>query len=302
MASSVLSRYLDPDVLNHVADRALEPRGLVVGNLAGHHRSPLSGFAVEFAGHREYAPGDDPKHIDWRVYFTRDKYFIKQYEMETNFVCHLVLDVSASMRYGEGDQQKLLYAARLATTLGHSIVRQSDKVSLATFDDRIRGFVAPSNAMGQIVRMTEHLDEIEPREKTRMSECLTELAGRMKRREIVIVISDFFTDLEALESALQRLRYHRHEVVLVQVMHHDELAFEFDGMVKFIGLEIPDEMLARPDDLREAYLAEVGKFNATLEEIAHRNRIEHLLVDTNRHLGEVLVDYLNARAETRRVR
>jgi hypothetical protein len=150
--------------------------------------------------------------------------------------------------------------------------------------------------------MTEHLDEIEPREKTRMSECLTELAGRMKRREIVIVISDFFTDLEALESALQRLRYHRHEVVLIQVMHHDELAFEFDGMVKFIGLEIPDEMLARPDDLREAYLAAVGKFNATLEELAHRNRIEHLLVDTNRHLGEVLVDYLNARAETRRVR
>lgn len=302
MPQSVLSRYLDPDVLNRVADRSLEPRGLVIGNLAGHHRSPLSGFAVEFAGHREYAPGDDPKHIDWRVYFTRDKYFIKQYEMETNFVCHLVLDVSASMRYGDGDEQKLLYASRLATTLGHSIVRQSDKVSLATFDDRIRGFVPPSNAMGQIVRMTEHLDEIEPREKTQLSDCLTELAGRMKRREIVIVLSDFFTDLASLESALQRLRYQRHEVVLMQVMHHDELAFEFDGMVKFVGLEIPEEMLARPDDLREAYLAAMERFNAELEEIAHRNRVEYLLVDTTRHMGEVLVDYLNARAETRRGR
>lgn len=302
MPPSVLSRYLDPDVLNRVADRSLEPRGLVIGNLAGHHRSPLSGFAVEFAGHREYAPGDDPKHVDWRVYFTRDKYFIKQYEMETNFVCHLVLDVSASMRYGEGDEQKLLYASRLATTLGHSIVRQSDKVSLATFDDRIRGFVPPSNAMGQIVRMTEHLDEIEPREKTQISDCLTELAGRMKRREIVIVLSDFFADLPSLESALQRLRYQRHEVVLMQVMHHDELAFEFDGMVKFVGLEIPEEMLARPDDLRAAYLAAMGRFNAELEEIAHRNRVEYLLVDTSRHMGEVLVDYLNARAQTRRGR
>jgi uncharacterized protein (DUF58 family) len=302
VAQSVLSRYLDPDVLNHVADRSMEPRGLVVGNLAGHHRSPMSGFAVEFAGHREYAPGDDPKHIDWRVYFTRDKYFIKQYEMETNFVCHLVLDVSASMRYGDGDENKLLYGARLATTLGHSIVRQSDKVSLATFDDRVRGFVPPSNAMGQIVRMTEHLDEIEPREKTLISECLTELAGRMKRREIVIVLSDFFTDLASLESAIQRLRYQRHEVVLMQVMHHDELAFEFDGMVKFIGLEIPEEMLARPDDLRAAYLAAMEKFNGDLEAVAHRNRVEYLLVDTRRNLGEVLVDYLNSRAEIHRAR
>ncbi len=134
----------------------------MIGNLAGAHKSPLSGFAVEFAGHREYVPGDDPKHIDWRVYFTRDKYFVKQYEMETNFVCHLVLDVSASMRYGEGREQKLLYAAQMATTLGYSIIRQSDKVSLATFDERVRGFVPPSNSMAQIVRMTEHLDEIEP--------------------------------------------------------------------------------------------------------------------------------------------
>src|SRR5215212_11128682 len=112
MIKSVLSRYLDPEVLGHVASRHLEPEGLVIGNLAGAHKSPLSGFAVEFAGHREYAWGDDPKHIDWRVYYTRDKYFIKQYEMETNFVGHLVLDVSASMGYGEGAEQKLLSASK----------------------------------------------------------------------------------------------------------------------------------------------------------------------------------------------
>ena len=162
MAQGILSRYLNPEVLSRVADQHIEPKGLVIGNLAGAHRSPLSGFAVEFAGHREYVPGDDPKHVDWRVYFTRDKYFVKQYELETNFVCHLVLDVSASMRYGEEQQQKLLYAAQMATTLGYSIVRQSDKVSLATFDDRVRGFVPASNSMSQIVRMTEHLDKIDP--------------------------------------------------------------------------------------------------------------------------------------------
>src|SRR5688500_72537 len=145
MAKSVLSRYLNPEVLSHVADRPLEPKGLVIGNLAGAHKSPLAGFAVEFAGHREYVPGDDPKHVDWRGYFTRDKLFVKQYELETNFVCHLVLDMSASMRYGEGHSQKLEYAAQMATTLGYSVIRQSDKVSLATFDDKVRGVVPPSN-------------------------------------------------------------------------------------------------------------------------------------------------------------
>jgi uncharacterized protein (DUF58 family) len=268
----------------------------VLGNLAGAHKSPLSGFAVEFAGHREYVWGDDPKHIDWRLYFTRDKYFIKQYEMETNFVCHLILDCSASMRYGDDDQQKLLYAARMATTLGHAVVRQSDKVSLATFNEKVLGVVPPSNTMAQIVRMTEHLDQIEPVEKTRLAECLVELAGRMRRREIVMVFSDFFTDLDALEAVLQRMRYHRHEVVLFQVLHHDELAFDFNGQVKFIGLEIPDELLAQPEELRKGYLQAMNRFNSRFEEICQHNRVERVLVDTSLDMGGVFIDYLNQRS------
>ncbi len=302
MAKSVLSRYLDPEVLSHVADRHLEPTGLVIGNLAGAHKSPLSGFAVEFAGHREYVPGDDPKHVDWRVYYSRDKYFVKQYELETNFVCHMLLDVSASMRYGDDRQQKMLYAAQMATTLGYSVVRQSDKVSLATFDDRLRGFIAPSNSMDQVVRMTHHLDELQPVEKTAMAECLNEIAGRMGRREIVMVFSDFFTDLDALEPVLQRLRYSRHEVVLFQVMHHDELAFEFDGMVKFVGLEVPDELLAQTDDLRRGYLTAVKRFNDRFQEIAQRNGCERILIDTSRNMSEFFIDYLNQRSMLNRGR
>lgn len=297
MAKSVLSRYLDPEVLSHVADRPIEPRGLVIGNLAGAHKSPMAGFAVEFAGHREYVPGDDPKHVDWRVYYTRDKYFVKQYELETNFVCHLVLDVSESMRYGQGRQQKLLYAAQLATTLGYSIVRQTDKVSFATFDTLVRGYVPASNSMDQIVRMTQHLDEITPTNKTRMTDCLFDLAARMGRREIVMLFSDFFVDdLEDLEQAIQRLRYNKHEVVLFQTLHHDELAFEFDGMIKFIGLEVPDELLAQPDDLRRGYLAALNRFNNELDELAQRNRCELLRIDTSRNLAEGLIDYLNKRS------
>ena len=296
MHASVLSRYLNPEVLSRMADRHLDPRGLVLGTLAGAHKSPLSGFAVEFAGHREYAWGDDPRHIDWRVYFTRDKYFIKQYEMETNFVCHLLLDVSASMRYGEGAAQKLEYAAQMAATLGYSIVKQSDKVSLGTFDETVRGFVPPSNSLAQIVRMTEHLDEMKPVQKTRMADCLDEFVGRMRRREIVMIFSDFFTDLAALETVVQRMRYHQHEVVLFQVLHHDELAFEFDGQVKFVGLELPEELLTQPLELRKAYLQALERFNGELDDLCQRNRCERVLVDTGRDMAGVFIDYLNQRS------
>ncbi|MBS0210886.1 MAG: DUF58 domain-containing protein [Planctomycetes bacterium] len=300
MSATVLSRYLDADVLSRIANRRIEPRGLVLGNLAGSHRSPLAGFAVEFAGHREYVRGDDPRHIDWRLFYRRDKYFIKQYEMETNLVCHLLLDHSASMRYGEGDEQKLRYAARLVATLGHAIAQQRDKVSLGTFDERVTGHVPPGNSMAQIVRMTEHLDRSEPKQKTRLAESLVELCQRTGRREIVIIFSDFFGDLAALEPVLQRYRFQQHEVVLFQVMHHDELHFEFEGMVKFIGLEAADEMLTQPEELRRSYLQAMQRFNTQLDELCRRNRIERVLVDTRRELAGVLIDYLNQRAGLRR--
>lgn len=295
MARTVLSRYLDPEVLSQILQRRLEPRGLVLGNLAGAHRSPLSGFAVEFVGHREYVRGDDPKFIDWRIFFTRDRYFVKQYEMETNMVCHLVLDASASMRYGEGETQKLRYAARMIACLGYAVVHQSDKVSLATFDQRVQAFLPPSNSMAQIVRVTELLDATQAVEKTAMADCLTELAGRMKRREIVMIFSDFFTPLESLEAALQRLRFHRHEVVLFQLLHPHELRFELEELTRFVGLEVPEELLAQPEDIRHAYLAALERFNVELESICRRNRIERVLVDTGRPVGEVLLDYLNQR-------
>ena len=300
MAKSILSRYIDAEVLGKVQGTPVKPRGLVMGNLAGAHKSPLHGFAVEFAGHREYVIGDDTRHIDWRVFYKRDKYFIKQYEMETNFTAHLVLDVSASMRYGEEQQQKMLYAAQMLTTLGYSIIKQSDRVSLSTFDEKVRGYVPPGNSMAQVQRMTEHLDEIEPKEKTDMAECLSEVAGRTGRREIIMIFSDFFTDLDDLEKVLQRFRYQQHEVVLFQILHHDELAFNFDGMIKFIGLEVPDEILMQPSELRKAYLAALNRFNDRFEEICQANKVERLLVDTSTGMGEFLFDYLNTRGLVRR--
>lgn len=248
-------------------------------------------------GHREYVPGDEPKHIDWRVYFNRRRVVVKQYAMETNFVCHLLLDVSASMRYGDGSANKLDYASKLACALAHTIIRQSDKASLGLLDDGIRGYVPPNNSFAQIVRMTEALDNVAPQGKTDLGAAVREIAARFGRREIVMLFSDCFTDVKSLEEALQQLRYNRHEVVVFHILHHDERTFPFEGMVKFVGLEQADELLTRPEDLRRAYLKALDAYLETLDEICRRNRVELVPVDTAENMGETLADYLSRREQ-----
>lgn len=293
---TILSRYIDPAVLALVADRHFEPRDLIVGNMAGAHKSPLSGFAVEFAGHREYVPGDDPKHIDWRVFFNRDKYFVKQYELETNFVCNFVLDTSASMRYGEANEQKLAYASRLAMTLAFSVVRQSDKASLALFDDRVRQFVPPGNSLEQIFRMGDQLDRGEATHETRLGECLGEVASRLGRREIVMILSDFFGDMSELEKGIQRLRYDRHEVLLFHVLHEDELRFPFEGMLRIVGLENDNSFPLAAEDVRNEYLSLFRQFREQVQAIADQNHCEYILTSTSNPLADLLSGYLNERS------
>ncbi len=296
MRRPVLSRYVDPELLTRLADRRFEPRWLVEGNLAGAHKSPLAGFAVEFSGHREYVAGDDPKHIDWRVYYNRDKLFVKQYEMETNLVCHFILDISASMRYGQGNQQKLLAAARLALVLSYAILRQNDKVGFAAIDSQVRSHIPASDSFSQVVRITELLDEVAATGQTDLAGCINELAGRFGRREIVILFSDFFGDLDQLETAVQRLRYQQHEVILFHVLHHDELHLNMNGLTRFEGLECAQIVVADPGELRMRYLAAVREFTDAVREVAERNAGEYVTVDTSSDFADVLADYLQQRS------
>jgi uncharacterized protein (DUF58 family) len=302
MAKTVLSRYIQPEVLGRLAHLGFVPRELVEGTLAGAHKSPFSGFSVEFAGHREYVPGDDLRHLDWKVYFRHGKFFIKQYELETNLVCHIMLDISASMRYGRRDQQKLLYASRMAVTLAHLIIEQTDRVSFATFDTRARQTLQPSSNLTQIIQITELLDQTEAIERTQIGPPLLDLADRAGRRGIVIILSDFFVDLDDLEQAIQRLRYERHEVVLMQVMHHDELVFDLEGTARFVGLETDEQFLTRPQDIRRAYLDALASYVERLETICESNRCERVEVDTSRSMAEVLADYMHKRSLVRRMR
>jgi len=293
---AILSRYIQPEVLTRIARIKFEPRQLVEGTLAGAHKSPFHGFAIEFAGHRDYVPGDDVRHLDWKVYYRHRKYLIKQYEMDTNLVCHLMLDVSASMRYGQGDTQKLLYASRMAVTLANLIVEQSDRVSLTTFDEHVVNSLAPSNSLAQIINMSEMLDLVEPVKKTHIGPSLTDLAARAGRRAIIVVFSDFFVDLDDLNDAVQRLCYDNHEVVLMQVLHNDEIEFGMPGTIRFLGLEDDSEIDACPDDTRKSYLDAMGRFNDRFESIAKANQCERLVCNTSRDMAEFFADYLHSRS------
>lgn len=295
MTRPILSRYIRPEVLAQVAHLAVAPRGLVEGRRAGDHRSPAHGFAVEFASHRPYVPGDDTRHIDWQVYHRHRKLLIRQYEMETNLDCHLVLDVSASMRYGEGDRQKMEYGGRLASILAYLVIERGDRASLALVDQQVRRRVAASVSAAQLMRMAGALEEIDPVGRTDLAGPLGELAGGFGRRGIVVLISDFLTDLDRLEPAVQRLRYDRHEVVLMQVMHHDELAFDFSSMVRFVGLEQQRQVTGRPRELRRGYLEALERHQQRLEAICQANRCERVLCDTSRPLGQTVADYLQDR-------
>lgn len=293
---AIMSKYIRPDVLTRIARIKFEPRQLVEGTLAGAHKSPFHGFAIEFAGHRDYVPGDDVRHLDWKVYYRHRKYLIKQYEMDTNLVCHLMLDVSASMRYGQGDTQKLLYASRMAVTLANLIVEQSDRVSLTTFDEHVVNSLAPSNSLAQIINISEMLDLVEPVNKTRIGPSLMDLAARAGRRAIIVIFSDFFVDLDDLNDAVQRLCYDNHEVVLMQVLHNDEIEFRMPGTFRFLGLEDNSEINACPDDTRKSYLNAMKQFNGRLESIAKANQCERLVCNTSRDMAELFADYLHSRS------
>jgi len=290
-----LSRYLQPEVLTRIAQSTLLPRHLVEGTLTGSHKSPLHGFAVEFAGHRGYVPGDDLRYLDWNVYYRHDRQVIKQYEMETNLVCHLMLDVSASMRYGDDNLQKLTYAAQMAITLAYLVVKNSDKISLTIFDDQIRDYLRPSGAMEQLLQMVAAIDRVEPAEKTNFGPTLLDLAARSGRRGIVILLSDFLADPDDLIPGIQRLRYAGHEVVLFQVMHPDEIDFTFPGNVRFLGIEDDRQILTRPADIRESYLDALREHNDRLESICQSNRCERVLCRTSDNMGKIFADYLQRR-------
>ncbi len=285
-------RYLDPLALAKVGSLELQARLIVEGYLSGMHKSPYHGFSVEFAQHREYVPGDDIKHVDWKVYGRTGRFFLKQYEEETNLICWLLLDTSESMRYGSGPVTKYDYACMSAAALAYLTLHRQDSIGLVTFDNQVRHFLRPSSQPSHLKEIVNLMNRGRPREKTRLAPIFHDLAERLSRRAIIVLLSDLFDEPADVLAGLRHLRYKRHEVVVMHVLDGAELDFPFQEATLFRGLEEPEEMLTDPRALRDGYLEQVGSFVTELQRGCRNQNIDYVQLRTDRDVGVALSGYL----------
>ena len=289
---------LDFEVLGRIQSMQLLARTVVEGFLLGLHRSPYRGFSVEFAEYRQYTPGDEIRHVDWNVYAKTDRYYIKQFEEETNLSCHILLDASASMGYGsgEGGFTKFGYAARMAACLAYFMNSQRDAAGLTIFDDRIRTLLPPRLRHSHLQHVLTELENARPGGETRIADCLHRIAEGLKRRGLIVLISDLLDDPAATLSALQHFRFQGHDVIVFHVMDPAELDFAFDSMTEFTDLETGEAMLVSPESMRSHYREQLGRFLAACEKGCAGIKADYKLFNTRTALDRALSEYLYRRS------
>ncbi len=290
-------KFLDPQTLAKLQGLELRARSIVEGYVSGVHRSPYHGFSIEFAEHREYSPGDDLRYVDWKVFGKSDKFYLKQYEEETNLVAYMLLDTSESMRYRSdaAAMSKLEYAQCVAGALSYLVLQQQDSVGLATFDSEVRALVRPSSNPSHLKQLLHVMEQSVPEKKTRTGPIFHDLAERLKRRGVVLVLSDLFDDVASMLAGLKHFRHRRHDVIVFQVLDPAELEFPFRETTLFRGMEQLPDVLTDPRALRNAYLDEFGRFLQAVRKGCRNERIDYLLLRTDQSLEIALSSYLAAR-------
>jgi uncharacterized protein (DUF58 family) len=289
---------LDAETISQAEALGLQARYVVEGFMSGEHKSPFRGFAIEFTQHREYVPGDDIRHLDWKVLGKTDRYYLKQYEQETKYVAHVLVDGSESMKYGSHKLSKLDYGRQIAACLCYLILHQRDAVALGIFDAGMKQYIPRTGNLSSLHNILHQLAEFNPTDQTQIARVLHEMAGQVRRRGIVILISDLFDDEQAVLEGIQHLRFGGNEVIVIHTMDPYELEFPFEGMVEFEGLENIDKLMTRPRDIRKSYLREVQGFCDRLREGCERQNCHYVLANTARPLHEVLGEYLAFRLKT----
>ena len=294
--------YSDPDAIAEIADLALRSRRLAEGGISGQHRSPFHGFNIEFAAYRDYTPGDDLRRLDWRVFARSDRHYIKQYEQETNVRVTFVVDASASMNYkgARVPLTKFDYASTIVVALAMLLARQQDPVGLVLFDEQAGTVLPPSATQSQVTVMTDLLQNCQPARKTELGGLLQSLTDRVKRRGLIVVVSDLFTDLDAVYDGLNRLRFQGHEVLVLQVLDRDELDLPFDGPTIFQDIEGDEELFAEPGAFRKAYQRAIREFIDGVRTECGARGYDHVRFFTDEPLGEALGLFLRSRAESAR--
>ena len=285
-------RYLDPLTLAKVRGLELQARLVVEGYLSGMHKSPYHGFSVEFAQHREYVPGDDIKHIDWKVYGRTGRFFLKQYEEETNLICWILLDISESMKYGSGPVTKFDYACMASAALAYLVLHQNDSIGFVSFDNQVRKLLKPSSQASHLKEMIHVMNQGGGREKTSMAPLFHDLAERVNRRALIFLVSDMFDEVPDILMGLKHLRHKRHEVILWHVLDPAELSFPFQEATLFRGLEQYPELLTDPRSLRQSYLDQINAFIAELKRGCRDQNIDYVQMRTDTPLSVALSSYL----------
>ncbi|MEL6896832.1 MAG: DUF58 domain-containing protein [Planctomycetota bacterium] len=287
-------RFLRPGATQRIRRLELAARRIVEGFLSGMHRSPYFGQSVEFVQHRQYVAGDEIRHIDWKVYARQDRLHIKQYEEETNLRLHLLVDRSASMDYGTGDQNKFEYAASLTACLSFLALRQQDACGLFTFDKDLHSSVPAKSNRHQLSRILTELDSVGTARQTDLVSVAKSVAGSIPRRGLIIIVSDLL-GIDNLVEGLRMLRQRGHDVALFHTLHDDEIDFPFDGATCFEGMENDDVLNCNPRALREGYLEALNEFLDQTRRSCARLMVDYETVRTSAPLDAVLARFLSAR-------
>jgi uncharacterized protein (DUF58 family) len=296
VATSSTYNYLDAEALGRLKNLSIAARHVVEGFFAGMHKSPHKGFSVEFSEHRLYTPGTDPRHIDWRVFGRRDKLYVKQYEEETSMRCYLLLDKSASMGYkSDGPLTKLEYGSFLAATLAYLMAHQHDAAGLITFDDEIRQSVPVRQGASGLRTLMDALENTEPGNETKLSEIFHQLAETIKRRSLVIIISDLFDDPAAVVGALNHFRHKKHDVIVLHTLDPAELTFPFDDVSRIEDMETGREITSDPRAFRTGYLEALATFLETVRGGCLSSQIDYAVAETNMKFDAFLGTYLARR-------
>lgn len=303
MASTLTDyrRYLDPRTLAKISSLELRARLIVEGVMTGSHRSPYQGISVEFAQHRPYTPGDDIRHVDWKVLARADKVYLKQYQEETNLQLILVVDASESMGFGSidvGGQKwsKYDHAISLAASLAYMAVHQADSVGLAIFDQQLSRYFKPSNSPTQWKLITNELQQMPRWNKTGIGKVLDQIAEKVTHRSVIVLLSDCFDDLESVKKGLRHLRYKKHEVILMQIMDQQEVDFPFEDVTLFKGMEELGQLITEPRALREGYIEQLNLFTEKLKKLCRGMNIDYTRFTTNEPLDVSLSQFLANRA------
>ncbi len=286
---------IDPRTLMRIKGLQLRARVAVEGFIKGIHRSPYHGFSVEFSEYREYTPGDDPRYLDWKLFARSDRYHVKRFEDETNLRCYLVVDASRSMGYGSGPYTKFDYARTAAATVAYFLSRQRDAVGLLTFEDRITEYLPPRHRPGHLRRLMAILEREPKGRATDLARSLEEIAATVRKRGLILVLSDLLAPVETLRSRLGYLRSRGHDVVVLRVLDPAELTFGFEDPAQFRDAETGREMYVNPAAARAEYLRRFGEHAAEVSQACADLGVGYDLVATDRPLDGVLFDLLKAR-------